>query len=451
MASLNSNKFIYLGMVLFLTACAGDEPGNKSIANVTNTESTTPTVSLSSDSYSINADESITLYWTTSDVTSCTATGGDWAGDKPLEGSETIGPFEQDMTLTITCSGDNGTVSGSVDIQVSKPGNTPPPAISLTASSEQVSYQGSTTLSWSASNADSCSAAGSWSGSQATSGTVTLDSLTETGTYTLACSGAGGISSESLTINVSAAPQPEISISASPAIVTLNGSTTISWNSTNASSCSASGAWSGALGVNGSRVIDGIQQNASYVINCSGVGGSGTASVDVSVLPTVTFSASQNTVSTNGSTTLSWTSSNATSCSASGDWSGTKATSGSQTINSIISDSVFNLSCSGAGGTASYSLDIQVLVSNNGTALISWTPPTENTDNSPLNDLTGYKIYYGTSPGDYTNTINIDNPGLTSYLVEDLAANTTWYFVMTAFNANNIESAYSEEKSKTIN
>ena len=87
---------------------------------------------------------------------------------------------------------------------------------------------------------------------------------------------------------------------------------------------------------------------------------------------------------------------------------------------------------------------------NNGKALLSWLPPTENTDKSVLTDLAGYKIYYGTSPGIYGTPIIINNPGLSSILVESLPI-SDWYFVMTAFNSSGIESSYSIEVSKTIN
>ena len=84
-----------------------------------------------------------------------------------------------------------------------------------------------------------------------------------------------------------------------------------------------------------------------------------------------------------------------------------------------------------------------------GTALVSWTPPTDNTDNSTLTDLAGFKIYYGTFPGEYDQTITINNSGLSSFLVENLAS-SDWYFVMTAFNTSGIESAYSAEVYKEI-
>jgi hypothetical protein len=92
---------------------------------------------------------------------------------------------------------------------------------------------------------------------------------------------------------------------------------------------------------------------------------------------------------------------------------------------------------------------VSVVPKGDGTALISWAPPTENTDDSALTDLAGFKIHYGTFPGEYEETITINNPGLTSYLVEDLGA-SDWFFVMSAFNSSQIESAYSEEVFKTI-
>jgi hypothetical protein len=104
---------------------------------------------------------------------------------------------------------------------------------------------------------------------------------------------------------------------------------------------------------------------------------------------------------------------------------------------------------SSGGGSDSGASGVSVVQKGDGTALLSWTPPTENTDNSTLTDLAGYKIYYGTFPGDYDKTITIDNEGLSSYLVEELAA-ADWCFVMTAFNLSEIESAYSIEVCKSI-
>ncbi len=93
---------------------------------------------------------------------------------------------------------------------------------------------------------------------------------------------------------------------------------------------------------------------------------------------------------------------------------------------------------------------ITVTQSATGSATLTWTPPTANTDGSPLTDLTGYKIYYGTSRGNYPNEIMVDNPGLATYVIENLSANT-YFFVTKSVNSQQIESEFSNEASKTIN
>jgi hypothetical protein len=80
---------------------------------------------------------------------------------------------------------------------------------------------------------------------------------------------------------------------------------------------------------------------------------------------------------------------------------------------------------------------------------LSWQPPTQRTDGTPLVDLAGYRILYGNSPDSYSNRVTLDNAGLTSYVVENLAQGT-WYFVMTAFDASGAESDYSSVGSKTV-
>ena len=74
-----------------------------------------------------------------------------------------------------------------------------------------------------------------------------------------------------------------------------------------------------------------------------------------------------------------------------------------------------------------------------GDVTITWTPPTENTDGSTLTDLTGYRIYYGTSRSALTKVVNITNPGLASYVISNLTA-ATWYFSVTSLNSNGVES-----------
>ena len=84
-----------------------------------------------------------------------------------------------------------------------------------------------------------------------------------------------------------------------------------------------------------------------------------------------------------------------------------------------------------------------------GSATLSWTPPTTNTDGSPLTNLAGYKVYWGTSQGNYSNSVTLNNAGLSMYVVENLTPGT-WFFVATAFNSAGTESSFSSVASKTI-
>lgn len=81
---------------------------------------------------------------------------------------------------------------------------------------------------------------------------------------------------------------------------------------------------------------------------------------------------------------------------------------------------------------------------------LSWTPPTENEDGSPLLDLAGYKIYWGTTRGQYTHSVTIDNPGVSTYVVENLSPGI-YDFAGTSFNQDGVESDYSEPVTKVLN
>jgi hypothetical protein len=69
-----------------------------------------------------------------------------------------------------------------------------------------------------------------------------------------------------------------------------------------------------------------------------------------------------------------------------------------------------------------------------GTATLSWTVPTTNTDGSPIGTITGYYIYYGTSPAAMTQTLQLTNPSATTYVVEHLRPGT-YYFSVAASTA----------------
>jgi crotonobetainyl-CoA:carnitine CoA-transferase CaiB-like acyl-CoA transferase len=75
--------------------------------------------------------------------------------------------------------------------------------------------------------------------------------------------------------------------------------------------------------------------------------------------------------------------------------------------------------------------------------------PTQNIDGTPITNLAGYRIYYGTSAGALSQTIDVAGPAATTYALADLAPGT-YYFVVTAYNTAGIQSAQSSMASKTI-
>jgi hypothetical protein len=78
-------------------------------------------------------------------------------------------------------------------------------------------------------------------------------------------------------------PAPTVALSASPTSLTAGQAATLTWNSTDASSCTASGAWSGAQPTSGSTSTGALNTNSTYTLTCTGAGGAGSASVVVSV------------------------------------------------------------------------------------------------------------------------------------------------------------------------
>src|SRR5918994_686628 len=76
---------------------------------------------------------------------------------------------------------------------------------------------------------------------------------------------------------------PTVTISANPAAITPGQATTLTWSSTNATACTASGGWSGTRGTSGTEQIPAIGGTTTFTLACTGAGGSGTQSTTVTV------------------------------------------------------------------------------------------------------------------------------------------------------------------------
>jgi hypothetical protein len=148
--------------------------------------------------------------------------------------------------------------------------------------------------------------------------------------------------------------------------------------------------------------------------------------------------------------TLTWSISNrpawATFSTSTGALTGTPTATNVGTYSSIV--------ISASDGTnrtslPSFSIAVNSAGTSNGSATLSWTPPTQNTNGTTLTNLAGYRIYYGTSPSTLTRTVTLNNAGLTRYVISDLSA-ATWYFSIRAYTSTGVESTNSNTVSKVV-
>ncbi len=239
------------------------------------------------------------------------------------------------------------------------------PTVTLSASPNSIAAGESTTLTWSSTNATSCTAFLGWSGSKPTNGTASVSPIVTT-TYQLDCTGPGGVGSDdaTVTVTVEQPTTPTVDITVEPMTITAGSSTTLTWNSANADACTASNGWSGAKALDGSQSAS-PATTTTYAISCTGAGGTANDSVTVTVTavpdaPTLEFTADPTTITTVGTSTLTWASTNATSCTASGGWSGAKALSGNQIV-SPNATTTYSLTCTGAGGDIAKNVTVNVV------------------------------------------------------------------------------------------
>jgi hypothetical protein len=97
---------------------------------------------------------------------------------------------------------------------------------------------------------------------------------------------------------------------------------------------------------------------------------------------------------------------------------------------------------------AAFSINV-TSTGGNGSATLSWQPPTRNEDGSALTNLAGFRIAYGKSSSSLSEQVELSNPGLSSYVVTGLGSGT-WYFAVKAYTSAGVESDLSNLASKTI-
>lgn len=179
---------------------------------------------------------------------------------------------------------------------------------------------------------------------------------------------------------ITTSPLVGVSISASPSIVTQGEDSTLTWSTTTALSCKASGAWTGNKPTAGAQSIKNIQSSGTYSLTCVGIDGVSTvtrsARIYVSPLPApvIDFKATPRSVIPGGSSTLSWSVSSTSGCQASGGWSGSRGSSGTFNTGAINTDETYTLTCDSDSGGPSSQASVTVSVVSAPSVKLSASP-----------------------------------------------------------------------------
>lgn len=305
----------------------------------------TPACTLNANPTSIITGGSSILSWTTSNATSISIDQGIGAVST-ANGSVTVTPATT-KTYTLTATGPGGTVTCQKTITVSA---NPPPTCSLTASVSTINSGNPVTLSWTTANATSVSIAPEYRDVGTNGSKIVRPSATTT--YILTATGPGGTVTCEKTITVTVSPTPVCSLDLSK--------NQISWTSTNATAVSivpttASPAIPSPQALSGSfNFVPALGVGThTYSMTATGPGGSVLCGVTVTVTPnpapTCTLNANPTTIAPGGSSTLSWTTTNATSIVIT-QGIGTVTANGSTSVSPATSKT-YSLTATGPGGT----------------------------------------------------------------------------------------------------
>jgi hypothetical protein len=315
------------------------------------------------------------------------------------------------------------------------------PTCELNVNDSTVSHGDTVILTWNSTNASNVTLSGY--GSVASSGTQAVHNLTNTRTFILTVSGNGSTQTCSRTVTVSSdsSNAPTCWINANPSSVSENGSTTLSWGSTNAHSAHITDL--GSVSNSGSRTVypNHSRTYTMTVYNTSGQSGTCQTHVsthDYDTAPNCSISLSHNSsgYQYNQPATLSWnTTGNATSAHINSI--GTVSLSGSRTVYPSSGQS-YTMTVTGPGGSRTCSTGYSHpsgsvsctltnspdLVTPGGSAVLSWQTFGNRVRSAYLTDI-------GSVSANGGSTVVYPNAGRTYTLtVEDYSGNTntcsTW-------------------------
>lgn len=369
-------------------------------------ESLTPLVSLVASVNPVFEGDTPELVWSIYNGTAqnCTSTAATptstvWVDGAAITagsgGSTTTEPIFADTTYDIECDWlGAGVFNDSLEVTV-LPVPPAPPVVTLDALDNPIAYGTTTELSWTVVGADICSAwtvptanQGSWVGNKATATPPYSEypgNINSQTAYALTCYGPGGATTQGDTVDVDAEDPITIALTADLTNIAYGGTTTLRWNEPEAAICyTTAGPWltPGALPTVGSQGTGQLITNASYQMTCeneSGVRANADEDIFAGAAADVVMdltASPDNPIDYNATTTLTWTTTNAVSCTASsntGAWSGAKVVNGILVTGALTEEHQYKLTCYNASGVPN-SREFNVQIAPPEITYINYTP-----------------------------------------------------------------------------
>jgi RHS repeat-associated protein len=303
--------------------------------------------------------------------------------------------------VKLTVSNNNGGTSSDTTkatIQCS------PPTVSITANPAAIKTGDPCSLIWTSENAQSVSI-DNGIGAVAASGSISVNPQSTT-TYTITATGACGTQTQSVTITVY--QPPTVSINATPTSIITGQTSILSWSSTNAVTVTIDNNI-GAVPANSSLTVK-PTTTTTYTIYATGPGGTATASVTLTVTPPpppiVTLTANPASIVQGSSSTLTWSSANATTLSIDNGIGAVNPTG--STLVSPNQTTTYTITATGPGGTATSRATVTVTPAHNPPSIDSFTAACGNT---PILQGTSTTLSWQCSNVDNVTTAYIDPVG----------------------------------------
>ena len=259
----------YFGAILVLSACSG--------SNGPSRDTTPPVITLSGDNSQaiVVGDVYLELGATATDNRD-----GDLTASIVIDVSDVDTTTPGTYTVTYDVSDAAGNAAATVMRTLIVELRPQAPDVQLTHNRMPYTTPGTTAqLSWNSPDALTCDASDGWSGPRDPVGSEDTGELWGSTTFSLTCTAGGDATTVSTTVLVGW--QPQAGIKATPSSVLSGSPTTLTWGSIDANSCSASGDWNEPIGTSGTFTTGPLSSASTFTVNCSGDGGSTSASTAI--------------------------------------------------------------------------------------------------------------------------------------------------------------------------